>query len=115
MKQFNTNSHCVTKLNYMVDTKEKLKKIIPIKISFEKISEASFKTEQDFCNMLLQNIGENKEVKAKGYSEIFISKIPQTVDLSSFSMAITDVLTTINKKVVLMIDEVDSGVSGIEI
>ena len=82
---------------------------LPVKISFEGVSDFSFETEKSFCSMILKSIGSDKDIREKGYSELFHSQIDNVNNLSDFSNIITQIITTINKKVVLMIDEVDAG------
>ena len=146
MKRFNTTGNCVSHLNYMVDTSEKINKIllmieygdyfvmnrprqygktttlsilrkelltkddyVPINMSFEVISDQFFETEKDFCYMILSTISENKVIIDKGYSDLVSSKIHQTTNFSELSKSITEIIKAINKKVVLMIDEIDKG------
>jgi hypothetical protein len=145
-KEFNVTGTCIPSMHYMVDTSEKLNKVIkyvdkrryfiinrprqfgktttlfllnnklkqqkdclPIKISFEGIGDLIFEDEarfsKGFMNIIKRTVElENKELAA--YIEVEKEKVFSLDDLSYF---ITELVKKVDKKVVLMIDEVDKS------
>jgi predicted AAA+ superfamily ATPase len=89
--------------------KELLKRddYLPIFLSFEGIGDSPFDSSQVFCPFLLTYLADNENVEAQGFSSLFKEKIDTTDDFYILSKALTEIIITINKKVVLVIDEVD--------
>ena len=144
MKEFNYTGTCIPSKHYMVDTSNKITKVIdlinrgkyfiinrprqygktttmylvvqellkteeylPIKISFEGVGDEFFKTEGRFCSGFLNLLSRDPVVKRFGYSQLFYSEIEKTKDIESLTETLTDILSKIKQKTVLMIDEVD--------
>ena len=82
---------------------------LPIKISFEGFSTVVFDSEAVFCKHFLLSLGDDKNSKLYGYKELFDSEIGNADSLKSLSRSLTNILSKIDKKVVLMIDEVDKA------
>jgi len=82
---------------------------LPIKISFEGFGPASFSTEEKFCYHFLDSLGDDRNVVQHGFKELFDLENDQTINLTTLSKVLTTIIKRINKKVVLMIDEVDKA------
>ena len=87
----------------------KINIFLPVRISFEGIGESPFETPEKFCPSFLSYLTNDTNIKKNSYSELFLSKIESTNSFGSLSTALTEVLSKIDKKVVLMIDEVDKA------
>jgi Predicted AAA-ATPase. len=82
---------------------------LPIKISFEGIGDSIFEKEESFCNVFLKIIAENLSLKDKELSLFLDEERDKVENLSDLSSVITKLIIKANKKVVLMIDEVDKS------
>lgn len=82
---------------------------LPIKISFEGIGDSIFEKEESFCNVFLKIIAENLSLKDKELSLFLDEERDKVENLSDLSSVITKLINKANKKVVLMIDEVDKS------
>ena len=146
MKNFHVTGNCVPDENYMVDTSDKVNKILemirkgsyftinrprqygktttldlveaklaesneylPIMLSFEGIGETGFVTAKGFCVMFLSFLAKDSNVIENNFIHIIEEKINQPNDFYELADIIADILRQINKKVVLMIDEVDKS------
>jgi hypothetical protein len=145
-KKFNVTGTCIPDRHYMVDTSEKIKKImnfieneeyfvinrprqygktttlfllnkklkndenyLPIKISFEGVGDSIFEREDSFSKAFLQILERNllfNDEKLAAFLEEQESKVE---NLNNLSNIITKLVIKANKKVVLMIDEVDKS------
>ncbi|MVX66540.1 AAA family ATPase [Clostridium chromiireducens] len=82
---------------------------LPIKISFEGIGDVVFEDEESFSKTFLKIISKNLSLKDEKLS-LFLDEERDTVkDLSDLSSVITKLITKADKKVVIMIDEVDKS------
>lgn len=104
-RQFGKTTTIQTLHNQLLNAKDYL----PIKISFENVGDSQFKDEisisQNFLVKLATAVGEEDEEL-----EQFIKNlIPIVQDLENLSTAISTIVKQVNKKVVLMIDEVDAS------
>ena len=82
---------------------------MPISISFEGIGEVVQSTEEKFCRSFIELIAEDMYVIRSEYDKVFLSHIEDIADFKSLSKALSNIISTINKKIVLMIDEVDKS------
>jgi hypothetical protein len=81
-----------------------------IRMSFESLGEAAFKDENSFCQVFLDEL----RFKAGLNTDVHLAQAlaqPQPVDLTfkSLSRYLTQVMQSLDKKLVLMIDEVDKS------
>ncbi len=82
---------------------------LPIKISFEGIGDLIFEDEGRFCNGFLKLLQRTIEFENSGLAD-FINSNKDTIEsLDDLSYFITKIIRKANKKVVLMIDEVDKS------
>ncbi|MFH0734056.1 MAG: AAA-like domain-containing protein [bacterium] len=88
---------------------EKTDEYLPIKLSFEGIGDEIFEDPKIFCPKFMEFMGESLTVKKRGLSEIFTKYVEEINSFDSLGKAITSALNEINKKVVLLIDEVDKS------
>jgi hypothetical protein len=145
-KEFNVTGTCIPNRHYMVDTSNKIKKImklvnnekyfiinrprqfgktttlfllntklkqqedyLPIKISFEGIGDLIFEDETRFSKGFLNIIKRTVELENKEIA-VYIEVEREKVDsLDALSYFITELVKKVDKKVVLMIDEVDKS------
>lgn len=145
-KEFNITGTCIPKMHYMVDTSNKLKKVIrlidkgkyfiinrprqygktttlfllnnelkksadylPIKISFEGIGDLVFEKEDIFVKAFIEMISDSLLL---GYEKLaaFLEELSRDVtNFKNLSKALTKFILKSEKKVVLMIDEVDKS------
>jgi hypothetical protein len=145
-KEFNITGTCIPSMHYMVDTSEKLKKVIkyidkrryfiinrprqygktttlfllnkilkekedylPIKISFEGIGDLIFEKEETFVKTFLEILEDALAFVDSSLAAILGEIKDGVVTLKDLSKAITELVLKANKKVVLMIDEVDKS------
>jgi hypothetical protein len=146
MREFNITGTCIPKLNYMVDTSNKLKEILamiekgkyfiinrprqygktttfyllerellkneeylPIRLRFEGVGDESFVSAEEFCPTFLSLIAIEYNITKNNYSHLFNDKMPMATSWKLLSEALTEILSVINKKVILFIDEVDKA------
>jgi hypothetical protein len=81
-----------------------------IRMSFESLGEAAFKDENSFCQVFLDEL----RFKAGLNTDVHLAQAlaqPQPVDLTfkSLSRYLTQVMQSLDKKLVLMVDEVDKS------
>lgn len=145
-KKFNITGTCIPSKHYMVNTSNKIDKIIkliqgeeyfiinrprqygktttlfllnnklkimedymPIKISFEGIGDAVFEREDSFSRAFLELLQRNLMLNNKALANFLSKKINEVNNLNDLSSVITDLVIEANKKIVLMIDEVDKS------
>jgi len=82
---------------------------LPIKISFEGYDDVIFANPGNFCPTFLTTMANDYTVKKEGYSSIFLEHKGEVNNFNDLSQAISNILSKIPKKVVLMIDEVDKS------
>ncbi|MCL2065695.1 MAG: AAA-like domain-containing protein, partial [Candidatus Cloacimonetes bacterium] len=82
---------------------------LPIFLSFEGVDGSSYENPKVFCSNLLKLLSKDRNVKQFGYDNLFLEKNDEIENFTTFSSVITDVLSKIEKKIVLMIDEVDKS------
>ena len=144
MKSFNIHGNCIPNENFMVDTSEKINKILamveagnyfvinrprqygktttlnllrkrllqtekflPILLSFEGVGEEIFKSEECFCKHFLDMLARKVQSENPDSSSLIRSEIDRVNGFMSLSMSLEDILSKIDKKLVIMIDEVD--------
>ncbi len=83
---------------------------LPIKLSFEKIDDSEFESFEKFAPALLNLMGNQITIKTKGLSDVFKSRITDDLNTQTkLSNAITNIISELDKKVILFIDEVDQA------
>ena len=82
---------------------------LPIFLSFEGIGNAPFQSLETFGPKFLSYLGKNKYVKKAGYSHLFFDEMESVQNFDSLSEVLAEILSKIEQKVVLMIDEVDKS------
>ena len=85
------------------------KEYLPIRLSFEGIGNAPFRSDEDFGPKFLSYIGDDRNVQKYGFSNLFYDKIEVVTNFDKLSRALADIISKIDKKLVLMIDEVDKS------
>jgi hypothetical protein len=145
-KEFNVTGTCIPSMHFMVDTSEKLKKVIKyvdkekyfiinrprqfgktttlfllenmlnkdenymvISISFEGIGDVIFENESNFSKGFLKIIKRTVELESEEIAAYIGGEIESVSNLEDLSYFITKLVKKVNKKVVLMIDEVDKS------
>ena len=88
---------------------KKKKDYLPIKISFEGIGDTEFKSQETFCSFFLDFLSEDFYITQLGLSKIFKDKNVNIDSFKKLSKALTEVIIKLDKKVVLLIDEVDKS------
>lgn len=82
---------------------------LPIKISFEGIGDSVFKNEKSFSKAFLQIVEINLILNNKNLSDFLGEERVKIQNLNDLSNAIIKLVMKADKKVVLMIDEVDKS------
>lgn len=82
---------------------------LPIKISFEGIGDAVFEREDSFSKAFLEILQRNLMLNNKELANFIGERINEVNNLNQLSITITDLVVKGNKKIVLMIDEVDKS------
>jgi len=145
-KRFNITGTCIPNKHYMVDTSDKINKIMKLieddeyfiinrprqygktttlymlerflnkdsdylvlSISFEGIGDLIFENETRFAKGFLKILKRNIELENIEIAEFVNKEKDEVEDLDDLSSLITRLVKKINKKVVLMIDEVDKS------
>ncbi|UZW16041.1 AAA family ATPase [Clostridium pasteurianum] len=91
---------------------KKLKKdqtYLPIKISFEGIGDSVFESEKNFSKTFLQILERNLLLNDKNLANFLEEQEVKVQNLNDLSNVITKLVVKADKKVVLMIDEVDKS------
>ncbi len=89
---------------------QKQDEYLPIKLSFEKIDDSEFESFKKFAPALLNLMGNQVTIKKEGLSDVFKSRITDDLNMQTkLSNAITDIISELDKKVILFIDEVDQA------
>ena len=146
MKRFNITGTCYPDKHFMVDTADKLHKILglvfqgdyftinrprqygktttisllqkkllemdeylPIKISFDGIGDTPFLSEANFCPDFLDYLSYDIAIKKSGFSELFLQKMDNCKTFKQLSRDLSEIIEKINRKIVLIIDEVDKS------
>jgi len=82
---------------------------LPVNMSFEGIGNDTFKTEKAFCPAFLGNFLNRLVIGDNSYKGLFDDKIKKARDLISLSKILSEIISTVDKKIVLLIDEVDKS------
>jgi hypothetical protein len=82
---------------------------LPIKISFEGIGDLIFENEQSFSKTFLEIVERNLLLNNKDLAAFLEERESKVNNLNDLSKIITEFVIKANKKVVLMIDEVDKS------
>ena len=96
-----------TTLNLLQKALSESEEYLPIFLSFEGLDSSVYETQKGFITRLLKLFGDNDYIKEAGHSEMFYEKMDQFTGFTMFSDFLTKTLPKIEKKIVLMIDEVD--------
>ncbi|MCL2063151.1 MAG: AAA-like domain-containing protein, partial [Candidatus Cloacimonetes bacterium] len=87
----------------------KTEEYLPIFLSFEGVDSSSFENPKVFCQKFLKKLAMDNNIVKSSYSELLSAKNNEVTDFDTLSNVISDVLSKIEKKIVLMIDEVDKS------
>ena len=82
---------------------------LPIFISFEASDCDVFKTVENFCKHFLRLLINDQTIKNNGFDKLISEQLDTVTSFLSLSDAITSILNTINKRIVLLVDEVDKS------
>jgi len=82
---------------------------LPINLSFEGLDDTTFASPESFCPTFLKHLIRNISLVDSSYKSMFDEKIQNVSSFDVLSDVITDIVSTINKKLVLLIDEVDKS------
>jgi len=82
---------------------------LPINMSFEGFDDTIFATPTSFCPTFLRHLIKIMTITDRSYMGLFDDKIQKVTTLDSLSDVISDIISQINKKIVLIIDEVDKS------
>ena len=82
---------------------------LPIKISFEGIGDSEFDSPEKFCPFFLKYLSRSFNIKKLGLGTVFEPFIDKVTNFRELSEALTDIIIKLDKKVVLLIDEVDKS------
>ena len=82
---------------------------LPIKISFEGIGDLIFENEQSFSKTFLEIVERNLSFNCKELAAFLEERESKVDNLNGLSKVISEFIIKANKKVVLMIDEVDKS------
>lgn len=88
---------------------EKDEKYLTMKISFEGIGDSVFESEDDFSKTFLQIVTRNLLLNNESLAIFLEERESKVNNLNQLSKVITELVIKANKKVVLMIDEVDKS------
>jgi energy-coupling factor transporter ATP-binding protein EcfA2 len=87
----------------------KTNEYLPINLNFASIGAEIFETRERFCSEFLRLIANDMQVVDNSFSKLFSEKAHQAIDFGSLSDTLTEILSQIPKKIVIMIDEVDKS------
>jgi len=82
---------------------------LPINMSFEGFDDTIFATPACFCPTFLKHLIKIMIITDRSYMGLFDDNIQKVTTLDSLSDVISDIISQINKKIVLIIDEVDKS------
>ena len=95
---------------YLLEEKlKKNKEYLLISISFEGLGEVSFESEKNLSKVLIKQINKELELKKEKKLIKFINENNNVTNLEELDEFITNFILETNRKVVLMIDEVDKS------
>lgn len=92
-----------------LETSKLLESYHIISLGFEGVGDTEFSSEAIFCPFFLQLLSEEYTVKKLGLSELFLNSISEVNSFKTLSNALTEILKKLDKRVVLIIDEVDKS------
>jgi hypothetical protein len=104
-RQFGKTTHAYL----LYEALEKDKNYLPIKISFEGIGDAIFEDEVKFASSFLELIGDKLAYTQPDLVSFFEENAKQATNMKSLSSVISNFVKTQQKKIVLLIDEVDKS------
>lgn len=84
-------------------------KYLIIQTSFEGIGDSAFESEDSFCNVFLELLGESTAFYSQELSEFLMQSSKDTSTFKQLSATIADFIQKSDRDVVLMIDEVDKS------
>ncbi|QTL99750.1 AAA family ATPase [Iocasia frigidifontis] len=90
-------------------TKALTKRYIVIKTSFEGVGDSMFATEGAFCQNIFLVLARSVRFTDKGLYNIFKEYIDRTRNFNELSNNLTDIVESMDKECVLIIDEVDKS------
>jgi len=98
-----------TTLYLLEEILKKKEDYLPISISFEGVDDAPFESREKFAPFFLRYLSKVFHIRKSGLSPIFEAFIDKVSNFEELSEAITEILIKLDKKVVLLIDEVDKS------
>jgi len=90
----------------------KSKDYLPIKMSFEGFDDSIFKTPETFCPTFLKNLIKSICLSDNAYKGVFDERIQGVTNFYLLSNTLSEIISKISKKVVLIIDEVDKSTNN---
>ena len=88
------------------------KKYLPIKISFEGIGDTIFEKEEAFSQILLELISKSLRLENEDLANFIYEGKFKVINLNELSKMLTNFINKADRRVVLMIDEVDKSVNN---
>ncbi|MCL2064876.1 MAG: AAA family ATPase [Candidatus Cloacimonetes bacterium] len=82
---------------------------VATRLSFEGVGDLMFSNEERFCKSFLGMLARDSRIKKNGYGDLFNEKIDKITGFETLSLAITEIMSSIDKKIILIIDEVDKS------
>lgn len=98
-----------TTLYFLATALEKLEDYLPIELNFQGIGESWHQSDQAFAQMFVQELERALKFTQKEGAQLLKKLFPSIKDMNSLSDAITELMHCLDKKIVLIIDEVDAS------
>ena len=98
-----------TTLYGIAERLDQMEDYVVFNISFEGVGSLSFENEQSFCKKFVTLLAEDIVAKNINLHNVLIDMSKEIIDIQILSSAITRFVNQVNKKVVLIIDEVDKS------
>ena len=145
-KEFNVTGICYPEFHYMMDNREKLKKVqeliergkyftinrprqygktttlhflgqtfnksadyLPIELNFQGVDSLWHESDKAFAQMFFGQLADFFEFEQVDLADFFEKEKAGIIDMGSLSKSITRLVQNLNKKIVLIIDEVDAS------
>jgi hypothetical protein len=99
-----------TALNQLADRLNMSDEYLALRTSFEGVGDSGFQDETSFCNLFLELLKERSLLLKQNKLVTYIGKVQkEVISLKQLSQTITEIVKLLNRKLVILIDEVDKS------
>ncbi|MEM8525319.1 MAG: AAA-like domain-containing protein [Bacteroidota bacterium] len=98
-----------TTINTISEQLRSAEKYLPIELNFQGVDSQWYESDEAFVIRFFQHLIDFFEYRDKNVYQFLISKSDEIIEMRTLSKLVTDLILKLDKKVVLLIDEVDAS------